>query len=260
MSSCPGSLAFDFDGILCNGLKEYFQTAWRVYCQTWPVSSTKPPNGLAERFYKLRPVVEVGWEMPVVLRAVLKGFSDQDILAHWPQTRDQLVLEETLNIQTIGQQVDQTRDRWIQNDLDSWLDLHEFYPGVLTQLQQFQRTQFPFVIVTTKESRFVKRLLQRSAINLDDDHIFGKDRKRPKPQTLKCLKESLPSPIWFLEDRIAALQAVLAEPGLEDVGLFLGDWGYNVEGDRQIAAQDPRLNLLSLNQFRKDFDHWQINN
>ena len=80
MNSLPGSLAFDFDGILCNGLKEYFQTAWRVYCKFWTVSDTTPPEGLAERFYKLRPVVEVGWEMPVVIRAAIKGFSDDEIL------------------------------------------------------------------------------------------------------------------------------------------------------------------------------------
>lgn len=256
LSSSPRSLAFDFDGILCNGLKEYFQTAWRVYCQTWTVSSSVPSDGLAERFYRLRPVVEVGWEMPVVLRAAMKGFSDQDILAHWPETREKLVRSEDLSIQTIGQRVDGARDRWIQTELDTWLDLHEFYPGVLERLKQFQSDDFPFVIVTTKESRFVKRLLLRAGIMLGDEQIFGKDCKRPKPKTLKLLKDTLPSPIWFVEDRIAALKAVQAEPGLEDVGLFLGDWGYNLEGDRRLAAKDPSLNLLSLEQFGQDFDQW----
>lgn len=256
MSSGPGSLAFDFDGVLCNGLREYFQTAWRVYCNTWTVSSPRPPEGLAERFNILRPVVEVGWEMPVVLRAAIQGFSDADILNHWPQVRQQLVQTEDLSTQGLGEQVDVTRDRWIQQNLETWLDHHEFYPGVLDRLQQLQSLHIPFVIVTTKESRFVKRLLHRANILMDDDQIFGKDCKRPKSKTLRLLKPLLPSPIWFIEDRIAALQAVESEPDLQDIRLFLADWGYNIQRDRRRAAESKNLNCLSLEQFRQDFKYW----
>ncbi|MCY7286501.1 MAG: HAD family hydrolase, partial [Cyanobacteria bacterium CAN_BIN43] len=35
IETAPTLLALDFDGVLCNGLMEYFQTAWRVYCQIW---------------------------------------------------------------------------------------------------------------------------------------------------------------------------------------------------------------------------------
>ena len=256
MNSLPGSLAFDFDGILCNGLKEYFQTAWRVYCKFWTVSDTTPPEGLAERFYKLRPVVEVGWEMPVVIRAAIKGFSDDEILLGWHQVRQELVDSEDLDKKAIGQSVDSTRDQWIENELEAWLDLHSFYPGVVDQLQSLQAADFPFVIVTTKESRFVKKLLERANIQLDSDKIFGKDCKRPKPQTLRMLKASLPQPIWFVEDRIAALRAVQAEEDLKDIGLFLGDWGYNIERDRLEAENDPILHRLSLEQFPQALETW----
>ena len=33
----PTVLALDFDGVLCNGLSEYFQTAWRTYSQFWQI-------------------------------------------------------------------------------------------------------------------------------------------------------------------------------------------------------------------------------
>jgi 3-deoxy-D-manno-octulosonate 8-phosphate phosphatase KdsC-like HAD superfamily phosphatase len=29
--SAPQTLALDFDGVLCDGLLEYFETAWRAY-------------------------------------------------------------------------------------------------------------------------------------------------------------------------------------------------------------------------------------
>ncbi|MEM9136985.1 MAG: HAD family hydrolase [Cyanobacteria bacterium P01_F01_bin.42] len=256
MNSGPGSLAFDFDGVLCNGLREYFQTSWRVYRQTWPVSNTEPPEGLASRFNRLRPVVEVGWEMPVVLRAVIQGFSDADILSRWPHIRQQLVQSEDLSIESIGQLVDATRDHCILHELDDWLDLHEFYPGVIQQLQQLQQNNIPFVIVTTKESRFVHRLLGRAGIVLGNDQIFGKDCKRPKPKTLRLLKTSLPLPIWFIEDRIAALKAVQAESDLQDIQLFLADWGYNIARDRKEADQSDAMTCLSLGKFQQSLADW----
>ena len=86
------TLAFDFDGILCNGLTEYFQTAWKVYRQTWPDTNPTPPDNLAETFNRLRPVVEVGWEMPMVIRAVLQGIEEATIISQWSTLKTQLVL------------------------------------------------------------------------------------------------------------------------------------------------------------------------
>lgn len=252
----PQALAFDFDGVLCNGLKEYFQTAWRVYQMAWPVSYSTPPAELAEKFYRLRPVVEVGWEMPVVLRAVLQGLSEDHIIRQWPTLKYQLIEDSNLTQSELGQQVDGTRDRWIQKDLEGWLSLHSFYPGVLDKLRGLMQAKFPYVIITTKESRFVRQLLQREGIVMPENSLYGKDCGQPKAQTLQSLQSQLPSPIWFLEDRIKTLNTVKAEPELANTGLFLVDWGYNLETERQQALADPRLNLLTLNQFQQDCSSW----
>ena len=45
--------ALDFDGVLCNGLIEYFQTAWRAYCQVWSPSVITPPRGSRSQFLSL---------------------------------------------------------------------------------------------------------------------------------------------------------------------------------------------------------------
>ncbi|NET61482.1 MAG: HAD family hydrolase, partial [Symploca sp. SIO2E6] len=64
-------IALDFDGVLCDGLLEYFQASWYTYCQVWNPDSQKPPEDLAQKFYPLRPVIETGWEMPVLVRALI---------------------------------------------------------------------------------------------------------------------------------------------------------------------------------------------
>lgn len=248
----PQTLALDFDGVLCNGLVEYFQSAWRTYCQIWsPVAA--PPDDLANVFYRLRPVVETGWEMPVLLRAMLKGFSEAEILENWNAICSQIVAAENLNPQDLGGKLDTIRDQWIADDLEGWLNIHQFYPGVAARLQQWLDSPIKVFIVTTKEGRFVQQLLRQQGIQLARNRILGKEGRRPKPETLRTLNAE---PTWFVEDRLKALQAVASHADLSEVRLFLADWGYNTPADQALARQDPRIQLLSLSQFTQDFSAW----
>ncbi len=76
----PTILALDFDGVICDGLIEYFQTAWRTYCQIWKPVETVPDPDLALSFYRVRPAIETGWEMPLLIRALLTGITEEQIL------------------------------------------------------------------------------------------------------------------------------------------------------------------------------------
>lgn len=248
----PQTLALDFDGVLCNGLVEYFQSAWRAYCQIWSPAAA-PPGDLANVFYRLRPVVETGWEMPVLLRAMLKGFSEAEILENWGSICSQIVAVENLNPQDLGGKLDTIRDQWIAADLEGWLNIHQFYPGVAARLQQWLDSPIKVFIVTTKEGRFVQQLLEQADIQLPPDRILGKEGQRPKPETLRTLNAE---PTWFIEDRLKALQAVASHADLSEVRLFLADWGYNTPADQALARQDPRIQLLSLSQFTQDFSVW----
>jgi phosphoglycolate phosphatase-like HAD superfamily hydrolase len=260
----PTLLALDFDGVICDGLIEYFQTAWRVYCQIWKPTDSTPPSGLAEQFYRLRPVVETGWEMPVVLRSLLVGQSEADLLDHWPTISQERVTTEHLNPKDIEAAVDQVRDQWIAADLDNWLDQHRFYPGIAQRLQQMLAESMPVVIITTKEGRFARKLLQKHGIEMAENQIFGKEVRQPKAQTLRDLLAQTSQPastkspsIWFVEDRLKTLQGIKPQTDLASVQLFLADWGYNTPGDRDLARQDERIHLLSLEQFSQDFSRWQ---
>ena len=256
--TAPELIAFDFDGVICDGLIEYFQTAWKAYCQLFQPSSDQPPDGLAERFYPLRPVVETGWEMPVLVKALVSGASKEKILAAWPDLALPYLEDAGLTKAQSVQALDGVRDEWIQSDLQSWLDLHRFYPGVVERVGELLAGELPVYIISTKEGRFIQALLKQSGLAFPGDRIFGKEVKRPKYETLRLLKEKhAVSDIWFVEDRLPALNDVEAQDDLTEVQLFLADWGYNLEPDRETARQDPRINLLSLNQIVQAFDEWQ---
>ncbi len=259
-TNTPTLIALDFDGVLCNGLIEYFQTAWRTYCQIWQPSDQTPNQDLAEKFYRLRPVIEIGWEMPVLIRALILGIEEESIFQEWQAIAEKIVIEENLDRAEIGACLDRTRDEWIAKDLEGWLSLHEFYPGVVEKVKELMVSEVKLFIVTTKEGRFVRSLLQKQGVNLPEENIIGKECKRPKYETLRILLAELGEGaiIWFVEDRLKTLLSVQKQPDLKKVELFLADWGYNTQKERDSVAQHPPIHLLSSAQFCLDFSVWKV--
>jgi len=258
-ANIPTVLALDFDGVICDGLVEYFQTAWRTYCQIWSPASQTPPSNLDDSFYRLRPVIETGWEMPILIRALLLGTSEARIWHDWAAIAQQMLRETTLTAADISKKLDQVRDEWIATDLTSWLGLHRFYPGVVKTLQALLKSSVKPMIITTKEGRFIQLLLQQQGIQMPEQLIIGKESKRPKPQILRELIEAsagTPFSLWFVEDRLKTLQSVQQQKDLDSVQLYLADWGYNTPEERKSVNHDLRIHLLSLSQFAQDFSAW----
>mgnify|MGYP002784586692 CR=1 FL=1 len=258
LQGVPNVLALDFDGVLCDGLKEYFKTAWQAYCNIWQLSDHTPPDGMAEAFYRLRPVVETGWEMPIVLRAIARGMAEADLFQHWATLSKQIIADEDLDPKQLATEVDGTRDRWIDADLESWLAEHRFYPGVCDRLKAILASDTNVAIISTKEGRFIQQLLQQQGIDLTNLQLFGKETKRPKGDILLELMQVFEpeATFWFVEDRLKTLQTIQKRPELESVNLFLADWGYNTPDERHDASQDPGIHLISLDHFASDFSNW----
>ena len=255
--SQPHILALDFDGVICDGLKEYFATTQKTYTQIWNEDTSEKTETLATNFYHLRPVIETGWEMPILLRALVLNIDREKILNQWSEVARDIVKTEQLNPKEIAITLDTIRDKWIKSDLDSWLKLHRFFPGVIERLGQIICSSTQLYIVTTKEGRFVNQLLAQQAVELPRASIIGKECQRPKYETLRLLRDSItqdnPS-IWFVEDRLKTLKLVQQQPDLATVQLFLADWGYNTAKERK--AIDQKIKLLSLPQFTQDFTTW----
>ncbi len=258
----PDIVALDFDGVICDGLVEYFQTAWKAYCRIWNPTPQTPPRGLAERFYPLRPVVETGWEMPVLLRSLLLGSTDEEILSDWQAIAHQRIEVEAINSKVFAQAVDGVRDEWIQSDVEDWLTQHSFYPGVLNRLQHLFSDNIETFIISTKEGRFIQRLLRQNQIDMPQNRIYGKEVRQPKHETLRQLTTKfqtehgrLPT-IHFVEDRLKTLYSVESQPDLGHVSLYLADWGYNTEGERTAAREHSRIRPISLETFAQDNEFW----
>jgi phosphoglycolate phosphatase-like HAD superfamily hydrolase len=249
-------LALDFDGVICDGLKEYFQSTLLTYQQIWQDLPNSNISSLADRFYHLRPVVETGWEMPVLLKAIVLNISDAEIFQSWTNLSLKILRSSNLDKSSVSGQLDLVRDNWIATNLDEWLDLHQLYPNMDAKLKDILSSQVDLYIITTKTKRFVVELLQKYQITLPKGRIFGKEVQHPKHETLRRIFAEYNDSaiaISFIEDRLNTLLSVKERESLIFVNLYLADWGYNTEAEREFARKDDRIKLLSLSQFQQDF-------
>ena len=251
----PAILALDFDGVLCDGMREYFESAWRAYRRLRPRAPPRPPAGLFARFARLRPLVESGWEMPVLIHALRAGASRASLLRDWRP--DAWLADLAATREAVGAALDRVRDAWIAEDVAGWLASHRFYPGVIERLRGLAGGPVRVVVVTTKEGRFAQKLLARQGVTLGDADVYGKEARRPKRAILLDLAAGGDAArVWFVEDRLRTLEDVTREPGLTGVRLFLAAWGYNTARDRAAARRDGRILVLTLARFARGFPAW----
>lgn len=247
-------LVSDFDGVICDGLKEYFYSSKLVYQEIWQDFGVDL-DSLQNTFNLLRPVVETGWEMPLLLRVLTWGETPENILQHWHNIKEKaikIIDLEGIKTGDISQKLDLVRQKQINHNLENWLDLHCFYDGIIPKLKHLIKQGVKLYIITTKEGKFTRKLLEKEGIFFAENAIMGKEVKRPKYESLRLIikeEKVKPSDISFLEDRLEALELVHQQEDLQEVKLFLALWGYNTEFTKIKAQKNPQINLLSLAGF-----------
>ncbi|KAL1155672.1 hypothetical protein V6Z11_A08G040200 [Gossypium hirsutum] len=211
---------------------------------------------------EVRPVVETGYENLLLVRllvesrlpsirksSVAEGLTVEDILENWSKIKPVIMEEWDENRDALIDLFGKVRDEWMDNDLATWIGANRFYPGVPDALKFSSSTIY---IVTTKQSRFADALLRELAgVTIPPERIYGLGTG-PKVKVLKQLQlrpEHQGMKLHFVEDRLATLKNVIKEPELDGWNLYLGDWGYNTQKEREEAANISRIQLLQLSDF-----------
>jgi len=240
--------ALDFDGVICDSAVETGMAGWKAASEIWNDMPGNAPNDAVDQFRQVRPIIETGYESILAMRLLFLGESCEDIYTDFAAKSRQLIDQAGVDIDKLKALFGDTRDGWIAEDLSMWVAMNPLFPGVQTKLQRLLQTN-TWYIVTTKQERFVRKILKANAIDLAAERIFGLDRNMKKPEVLKELLQKHPNQtIEFLEDRLPALLDVRKYPELNSIELSFAAWGYNTTID-QSAAKKLGITLLDLADF-----------
>jgi hypothetical protein len=244
--------ALDFDGVLCDSASECAVTAWRAGGKIWPEwREPEPPEDCKVRFVRLRPVVETGYQTTLLMKLVYNNVGDAEILTRFVPLCDGLMSTHGLTRRHLADLFGQARDEWITKDSADWLGRHRFYPGVFERFCDALGSH-PVYILTTKQERFARQLLNAGGAMIQRERIFGFERNISKERMLEQVmaEPSLRGArIHFVEDRVETLIDLTKKPALEGVCLYLADWGYNTPAQRERARRHPRITVWTIDQF-----------
>ena len=250
----PSLLVFDFDGVIVDGMNEYWWSARRACLQLNPVVDL--PESTPPQFRQLRPWIHHGWEM--VLSAALiseqRGPLEQlgvqafvhDYTAQCTAALERFgwtpaLLQQTLEV---------VRADAVRTDRDSWLALHQPYPGVPERLTAFSEENMAWAVLTTKARDFTAELL--ASMGLKPERLDGHE-SGSKPEVLRRLACD-----WtlegFVEDRRPTLETVRTTPGLETLPCWLVSWGYLRPTD--VTDLSGGIRLLRPEQFAAPLADW----
>ena len=242
-------LVFDFDGVLVDGMVEYWWAA-RAAALSLDGSLDLPEQAPAA-FVELRPRIHKGWEMVLVAAELARpGVEARGLLLDYDRALLQALAARGWSPQQLQQALEGVRDDAIARDRDAWLARHRFFPGVVERLHGLADEGSGWMVLTTKGAAFARELLQ--AAGLQPIALFGHEAGS-KPAVLAQLLQQQ-SRIWFVEDRRATLEAVRARPDLESVRCFLVSWGYLAPADRQHLPAG--IALLSSEAFAGPLADW----
>ena len=235
--------ALDFDGVLCDSAVETSLTGWKAALYFWPKMPADISDKLITEFKCVRPVLETGYEAILILRLLFEGVTTAALLAEFSHRMACIINRDQLDTDKLKQHFGETRDRWINDNLEQWVEMNPLFDGIVEKLAKIP-TQNCYII-TTKQERFVSQILNANGITLPGKQIFGLDRQLSKQQVLRDLLNQHPNhTLLFVEDRLPTLVNVIKNGELKPIQLFFADWGYNTRQDKQNVK---KLDIASLN-------------
>lgn len=240
--------ALDFDGVICDSAVETAITGWKAATRLWDDMPNAIPENLIDQFRLVRPIIETGYEAILVMRLLYQGETVAAIYDDHNNQFQHLLKDNQLTVAHLKALFGQIRDTWIAEDVSDWIHMNPLFDGIAEKLRALGQL-CPWYVVTTKQERFVKQILNANSIDLSDERIFGLDRNMSKVEVLLGLsKVHADETIVFVEDRLPTLLNVMKNDGLADVNLVFALWGYNSEEDKRLAEQQT-FELKTLEDF-----------
>jgi phosphoglycolate phosphatase-like HAD superfamily hydrolase len=230
--------ALDFDGVICDSAVETAITGWKCAGRIWNDMPDAVPQQMIDAFRRVRPIIETGYEAILAMRLLYLSDTVEDVYRDFALKSRNLVQQAGVTPGDLKKLFGDTRDHWIEADLNDWIRMNPLFEGIPGKLRPLSQ-QGPWYIVTTKQERFVSHILRAHRIELGEERIYGLDRNMSKPEVLKTLLEAHPGQrLLFVEDRLPALQAVRKDNELAGVELMFALWGYNTAEDKALAARE----------------------
>jgi len=249
---------FDFDGVIVDGMNEYWHSSL-LACEKYLISPNikvdqklykKVPN----TFKEIRPWVKYGWEMVLIVHEIIKPENSlkhykSNFIDKYNQNCQRILKDNFWIAEDLQKILDKSRNYQIDKDFEKWVNLHNPFLEVMNFMEELQKREIKTGIITTKGKIFAEKILKN--LNIFPEFIFGYE----SGTKIKIIEEfnQAYEILGFIEDRKKTLIEIKENSKTSYVNCFLADWGYLKYSDRYNLNNEIKLlrlghleNLLAI--------------
>ena len=91
-------LFLDFDGVICDSSRETARTGWLAGSELWDEwRGSDIPQKHLQKFIKLRPLLETGYEAIALVKAIDEGYSESFLKEKFNFMKEQIFTSVSMN-------------------------------------------------------------------------------------------------------------------------------------------------------------------
>ena len=120
-------LVFDFDGVIVDGMAEYWWSAWMAAQRLNAEPQGLGPDQVPQGFRRLRPWVHHGWEM-VLLAAEMPRLDPERWIKDYGPEQALALQRRGWSASQLQEALDEVRQQAVASDRAAWLGLHHPSP------------------------------------------------------------------------------------------------------------------------------------
>ena len=240
-------ILFDFDGVIVNGIDEYWFSS-KLACKKYLITNSKNIDinkfiEVPKIFVDIRPWVKYGWEMILITHEILKKYSPLNDLTknsfteHYKENCSKLLLKYSWESNELQKHLDDARQFQIKNDLQKWISLHRPFIEVVNFIKYAKDKGYKIGVISTKGRTFTKKIL--SNLDIFPELIFGYE-SGAKVDIISNLSQSYDIK-GFVEDRRKTLSNILQNNQTKFINCYLAEWGYLKSTDKIDLPEGIKL-------------------
>ena len=242
---------FDFDGVIVDGMYEYWHSSL-LACEKYLNSPSiyvdqKLYKRVPNTFKEIRPWVKYGWEMVLIVHEIIKkenpiqNLNKDDFINNYHDNCQRILKDNSWSAEGLQKILDKSRNYQIDKDFENWVDLHNPFFEVMNFMEELKKKEIKTGIITTKRKIFAEKILKQ--LNIFPEFIFGYEHGT-KIKIAENFTKSYEI-LGFIEDRKKTLIEIKENQETCHIPCFLADWGYLKDSDRYNLSDGIKLLKLS---------------
>ncbi|MCL2294957.1 MAG: hypothetical protein FWC36_08860 [Spirochaetes bacterium] len=242
-------LFLDFDGVLCDSVNETARCAWLAGSVVWEAWRGEDiPKAYLEKFRTLRPLIKTGYQSIALMKLISENYTETFIKKEFHFMQEQVFTSASLNRTMLINLFDRVRSDWIKANPRTWFEWQKLYPCTLDIIGVGRNHYKEVYIVSTKQKKFISRLLHFYGIGFNPNNIYGLEYGENKIEVIEnILKEAKVSSknAVYVDDYSNTLRSFAVTKALKDMRLYLASWGYIFpENIEEIEEEKLGLRVL----------------